>query len=110
MTDGSCVVSPVHRLWPRGTFRKHLKVMDDFVNSFIEDALNLSPEELGKKSKSDGDYTFLHALAGYTRDRKVLRDQIVAVLLAGRVRLPPLLKLDLLVWLLPPPPELTEIL
>lgn len=28
--------------------------------------------------------TFLHALAGFTRDRKVLRDQLIAVLLAGR--------------------------
>lgn len=29
-------------------------------------------------------YTFLHELASFTRDRKVLRDQLVAVLLAGR--------------------------
>lgn len=36
------------------------------------------------KSKSEEGYTFLHALAGFTRDRQVLRDQLVAVLLAGR--------------------------
>ncbi len=35
-------------------------------------------------TKSDEGYTFLHALASYTRDRDVLRDQLVAVLLAGR--------------------------
>jgi cytochrome P450 len=29
-------------------------------------------------------YTFLQALASVTKDRKVLRDQIVAILLAGR--------------------------
>lgn len=35
-------------------------------------------------TKSDEGYTFLHALASYTRDREVLRDQLVAILLAGR--------------------------
>jgi cytochrome P450 len=34
--------------------------------------------------QSDEGYTFLHAIASYTRDRDVLRDQLVAVLLAGR--------------------------
>lgn len=72
-------------MWPRGTFRKHLKVLDDFMAPFIENALGMSPEELGKKTNSDRGYTFLDALAGDTRDRKVLRDQIISVLLAGRV-------------------------
>lgn len=58
--------------------------MNDFVNKFIERALRLSPEELASKTKSDQGYTFLHELASFTRDRKVLRDQLVAVLLAGR--------------------------
>lgn len=44
----------------------------------------MSPEELATKTKDDKGYTFLHALAGFTRDRKVLRDQIIAILLAGR--------------------------
>ena len=58
--------------------------MNEFVEPFIDEALSLPPEELATKSKSDEGYTFLHALAGFTRDRKVLRDQLVAVLLAGR--------------------------
>lgn len=44
----------------------------------------LSQDEIEKITKSEKGYTFLHALAGYTRDRTVLRDQIIAVLLAGR--------------------------
>lgn len=44
----------------------------------------MSPDELSTKTKADQGYTFLHALAGFTRDRQVLRDQLVAVLLAGR--------------------------
>ncbi len=61
-----------------------LKVIDKFVNKFIERALRLSPEELTSKDKSDHGDTFLHELAHFTRDRKVLRDQMLAVLLAGR--------------------------
>ncbi|KAL2165242.1 hypothetical protein VTH06DRAFT_538 [Thermothelomyces fergusii] len=71
-------------LVPRGQFKRNLKVINNFINTYIERALRLSPEELASKSKSDAGYTFLHALAGYTRDRRVLRDQIIAVLLAGR--------------------------
>ena len=54
------------------------------MHQFIEAALRLSPEELEQKTKSDEGYTFLHALANFTRDRTVLRDQLVATLLAGR--------------------------
>ena len=44
----------------------------------------MSPEELDKLSKSDKGFTFLHNMALFTRDPKVIRDQLVAVLLAGR--------------------------
>lgn len=56
--------------------------MDNWIQPFIDHALSLSPAEVDPKlSKSD---TFLHALARFTRDPKVIRDNIVAVLLAGR--------------------------
>jgi cytochrome P450 len=51
---------------------------------FIEQTLALSQDELEKLSKSDKAFTFLHNIALFTRDPKVIRDQIVAVLLAGR--------------------------
>lgn len=69
---------------PRKTFYAGIKVINEFVNPYIDDTLRLSAEELATKTKSEEGYTFLHALAGYTRDRKMLRDQLVAVLLAGR--------------------------
>ena len=56
--------------------------MDEFMEPYIEQALSLSPEELETKlSKSD---TFIHSLARYTRDPKLMRDQLTAILLAGR--------------------------
>lgn len=69
---------------PRRHFFRQLAVLNRFVEPYIEEALMLSPEELEKRTKFDEGYTFLHALASYTKDRTVLRDQLVAVLLAGR--------------------------
>lgn len=81
-SDPHC--SPLNPLVPRKSFFAGIKVINEFVNPYIDDALRLSPEELESKNKSEEGYTFLHALAGYSRDRKMLRDQLVAVLLAGR--------------------------
>ncbi|KAI9653030.1 MAG: hypothetical protein M1831_006237 [Alyxoria varia] len=77
-------VGPVNRVFPRKNFRYHLKRLNAFVEPFIEEALGLPPEELEKRTKSEHGYTFLHAIASYNRDRTFLRDQLVAVLLAGR--------------------------
>lgn len=78
------VASKFRVLVPRGSYWQSLAILNDFVNPYIEEALALSDEDLQKRTDSDNNYTFLHALASHTRDRKVLRDQIVAVLLAGR--------------------------
>lgn len=75
---------PMKDLVPKRKFHEALAVMNAFVGRYIDLALALPPQELQEKTKSDDGYTFLHALAAYTRDRQVLRDQLVAVLLAGR--------------------------
>jgi len=75
-------VRPLRFLFPRKKLNKQLKVINEFVEPFIDEVLAMSPEELEVKSKKE--YTFLHSLALFTQDRKVLHDQIVAVLLAGR--------------------------
>ncbi|KAL9093543.1 MAG: hypothetical protein Q9165_003938 [Trypethelium subeluteriae] len=75
---------PFNALVPRRAFRRQLAKLNVFVNQFIERALRLSPAELERRSKSDEGYTFLHALASQTRERVVIRDQLVATLLAGR--------------------------
>ncbi|KAK0734105.1 cytochrome P450 [Lasiosphaeria miniovina] len=75
---------PLSSFVNRKTFWKGMEVINTFVNQYIDRALRLSPEELASKSKGEAGYTFLHALSGFTSERKVLRDQLVAVLLAGR--------------------------
>lgn len=66
----------------RKEFREQLKIMDEFIQPYITHALSLSTAELDQKLSTKE--TFLHALARFTRDPRVLRDQLVAVLLAGR--------------------------
>ncbi|KJX99423.1 cytochrome p450 like protein [Zymoseptoria brevis] len=75
---------PMNVLVPRKSFNEAVKILNDFTGRFIDEALALPQHELEKKTKSDEGFTFLHALASYTRDRTILRDQLVAVLLAGR--------------------------
>ncbi|KAF2195748.1 cytochrome P450 52A11 [Zopfia rhizophila CBS 207.26] len=78
-------VGPLNWLVPRKRMGLYdsVKVIDNFVNVYIERALAISPAELEKKTSHEG-YTFLHAIAAYTRDRTILRDQLVSILLAGR--------------------------
>lgn len=78
--------SPLNWMVPRKRmgFYDSIKTINDFVSTFIDEALALSPKELEEKTSHDQGYTFLHAIAGYTRDRDTLRDQLVSVLLAGR--------------------------
>lgn len=71
-------LGPFQKFIPRGTFWAGLKVINEFVNPFIERALFLTPTELEEKTKSMQGYTFLHAVASFTRNRKMIRDQIVA--------------------------------
>ncbi|OJJ48159.1 hypothetical protein ASPZODRAFT_150447 [Penicilliopsis zonata CBS 506.65] len=78
------VLGPIQAFIPRGAYKRGIKTIDDFVLPFVHSALALPVDELEKLSKSEKSFTFLHALAHFTRDPKVIRDQVVSVLLAGR--------------------------
>ena len=68
-------------LIPKGTYWAGLKVINAFVEPFIEQVLRLNIAELKEKTNQ----SFLHALAATgTRDRDAIRDQVIAILLAGR--------------------------
>ncbi len=71
-------VGPFNIFQPRGTFRAGIKVINKFLDPLIERTLLLTPTELEEQGKSMQGYTFLHAIAGFTRDRKVIRDQLLA--------------------------------
>ena len=78
------MLGPFSRLVPNGRYLRCIRQIDKFVMPFITAALALPAAELEEKGTDDRSFTFLHSIARYTRDPRVLRDQIVAVLLADR--------------------------
>lgn len=71
-------MGPFKILQPRGSYHAGLKKINEFLNPLIERTLLLTSAELEEKVKSSEGYTFLHAIAGFTQDRKLIRDQILA--------------------------------
>lgn len=84
MFDSLAGPRPFKSLIPKRRYKRGIRVIERFMQPYIEQALALPPAELDKLSKSDKHATFLHNIARYSRDPKVLRDQIMAILLAGR--------------------------
>ncbi|KAI4604114.1 hypothetical protein KJ359_000242 [Pestalotiopsis sp. 9143b] len=78
------MLGPFAKFIPKGTYYRAIENIDRFVVPFIDAALALPAEELEKLTKSDKDFTFLHSIAQYTRNKTLLRDQLVAILIAGR--------------------------
>ncbi|KAK5989106.1 Cytochrome P450 52A1 [Cladobotryum mycophilum] len=78
------LLGPFRSLYPQADYKHGIKMVERFIQPFIEATLALAPEELEKLSKSDREFTFLHNIALFTRDPKIIRDQLMAVLLAGR--------------------------
>jgi hypothetical protein len=73
---------PANMFIPMSSYHASLRVIDEFVGQFIGQALSSLSDV--KETHLAENYTFLHTLAEFTSDRKVLRDQIIAILLAGR--------------------------
>ncbi|RLV89828.1 Cytochrome P450 52A13 [Spathaspora sp. JA1] len=63
-------------------FRRSVKQVHKLAQILVQRALAMSPEELEEKSKNG--YTFLYELAKFTKDPKILQDQSLNILLAGR--------------------------
>ncbi|RFU78135.1 hypothetical protein TARUN_4067 [Trichoderma arundinaceum] len=78
------ILAPFRRFIPQAEYRRGIKILEEFIEPFIKATLALTPEQLENISKSDREFTFLHHIALFSRDPKVIRDQIMAVLLAGR--------------------------
>lgn len=76
--------SPIQWMLPKPNYNAGIRYIEKIIEPYIERALALSPEELEEFSKKDMNFTFLHSIARFSRDAKVIRDQIFAVLLAGR--------------------------
>ncbi|KAF9889903.1 hypothetical protein FE257_006775 [Aspergillus nanangensis] len=72
-----------HILIPRGSFNRSIRSIDAFVRPYIDSALRIKDSN-NMTTKSEPDYTFLHALSHHTRDPQLIRDQLISILIAGR--------------------------
>lgn len=63
-------------------FRRCCKTVHTFAKFYVDKALEFSPEELQRKSEKG--YTFLYELVKQTRDPKILQDQLLNIMVAGR--------------------------
>ncbi|RFU80837.1 cytochrome p450 alkane hydroxylase [Trichoderma arundinaceum] len=75
---------PIAPLIPKGEYYRAIRKIEEFIEPAIARTLAIPPAQLEELSKSDKEFSFLHSIARYTRDPKVIRDQIMSVLLAGR--------------------------
>lgn len=76
------MAGPLSFLFSDKQFKKNLEIIHSLVQHYVDIALNTSPEELDKHSK--GGYVLLYEIVRKTRDRKVLQDELLSILLAGR--------------------------
>ena len=65
------------------SFRRSCKVVHDFVDKIVADALEESESQPLARDSTER-YVFLEELISRTRDPRVLRDQLINILLAGR--------------------------
>ena len=66
-------------------FRGACEFVHSFVDSIVADALNKEDGEMSSRMDEENkNYLFIDALIARTRDPKIIRDQLVNVLLAGR--------------------------
>ena len=68
---------------PKG-MAKNMETLNNFVAPFIERAISISKSEIEEKQNKGERLNFIQSLSLFTHDKKVLRDQLVSTLLAGR--------------------------
>jgi cytochrome P450 len=77
-------MGPFWRIWYPKKFTTAMKVLNDFLEPYIERAISRSREDIERKEQHGEKVNFTDSLSQFTRDRTVLRDQLVSTLIAGR--------------------------
>ena len=77
-------MGPLWRLYRSKRFVNSIKVLNSFVEPFVERATSQTVKNFEEKERSGQIINFTDSLSQFTKDKKVLRDQLVNTLLAGR--------------------------
>lgn len=65
-------------------FRNDVRICHEFLDYFVQKAINGQQQNAGEKAEESERYVFLEAIAKETSDPVELRSQIINILLAGR--------------------------
>jgi cytochrome P450 len=95
-------------LFPDKKFKKSVNLIHEYVDYFVDKAMAYRASDEKEIEGKAGKYVYLRELANDTGDRKVLRDQIVSILAAGRDTTAALLSLSF--WLLLRHPRVVQCL
>ena len=71
-------IGPLWRVYHPRRFTKAMKVLNDFVEPFVERAASQNLQDLEEKDERGEKVNFTESLSQFTQDRKVLRDQLVS--------------------------------
>jgi cytochrome P450 len=77
-------MGPLWRLYQPKRFVDSLKILNSFVDPFVERAVAQTDKNIEEKERTGQLINFTDSLSQFTNDPKVLRDQLVNTLLAGR--------------------------
>lgn len=77
-------IGPFWRVYCPKEFRDSIKVLNNFIEPFVEKAIGLTKADIEAKENAGEKVNFTDSLSRFTNDRTVLRDQLVSTLLAGR--------------------------
>lgn len=77
--------SPLRMFISKTKYKRGIKKLENFMAPYIQQALAMHPEELEKLSRSDKSCTFLHQIARYSRDPKVVRYAVYQLVGSGYI-------------------------
>ena len=61
-----------------------MSVLNNFIAPYVERAVSETQDDIAKKEAHGEKVNFMDSLSQFTKDRTLLRDQLVSTLLAGR--------------------------
>jgi cytochrome P450 len=77
-------MGPLWILYRPSIYFSSIKVINDFIEPFVERAIAQSKEEYEKKDKPGNTINLTDALSQFTKDRNLLRDHIASTIVAAR--------------------------
>lgn len=77
-------MGPFWRIYYPKEFTESMEILNRFIEPFVERALSQCKADIEAKENSGQPVNFTDSLSLFTRNRTVLRDQLVSTLLAGR--------------------------